>query len=133
MVSGNGGIGVGGAINSNTSRTVGSHTVGSVVYETDASTFSTTDSSNLSLLPTGTYRSARITVQAVQGNNSQTSEVSLTHANGNVTYSEYAVLTVGSVLYTLVVDISGGNVRVRVSGTNSSAISYTAVKAMIVV
>jgi hypothetical protein len=133
IVSGNGGIGVGGTINSGASKTVGSHTVGKAVYETDTASYSTTAFSNLCLIPVATYRSARITVQAVEGNNVQTSEVSLVQANGSVSYAEYAVLTVGDVLYSLAVDISGGNVRVRVAGTSAAATAYTAAKAMILV
>jgi hypothetical protein len=113
-----GGAGVGGRINSGGLITAGTAASGSSVAGFSSNNFNissytsntinTFGSKDLDAFSTSTYRTARYTVQIVDGTSVHVSELLAFHANGNVYLNEYGIVTNNGTLGTFDAAIVGG-------------------------
>lgn len=111
-----GGIGVAGNVH------VGGDVRDNVTHSTSkTATVATTTITNVDTFPLATYRSGRYLIQITQGSNYQMSELRIIH-NGTTTYiTEYSVLETNGELGDFTADISGADVRVRVTMKTSTS------------
>ena len=87
-------------------------------------TTSTTSQTTLHSLSSSSYRSVEYMIQATQGTNYHVTKILAIH-DGTTTYpTEYGTLYTNGSLGTFDVDISGGNIRLRVTPSSSSSTSY---------
>ena len=87
-------------------------------------TTSTTSQTTLHSLSSSSYRSVEYMIQATQGSNYHVTKILAIH-DGTTTYpTEYGTLYTNGSLGTFDVDISGGNIRLRVTPSSSSSTSY---------
>jgi hypothetical protein len=129
VVSGNGGIGVGG--NAHVGGTVKANALDvGFVTDFETVTLATTSATAIASFPIATFSGAKIVIQATRGTERQCSEVLVTHNDTTATFVEYGIISTGNVVYNANVDVSGGNVRVLVTGTTSGSTKYNALKQM---
>ena len=87
-------------------------------------TTTTTSQTTLHSLSSSSYRSVEYMIQATQGSNYHVTKILAIH-DGTTTYpTEYGTLYTNGSLGTFDVDISGGNIRLRVTPSSSSSTSY---------
>ena len=87
-------------------------------------TTTTTSQTTLHSLSSSSYRSVEYMIQATQGSNYHVTKILAIH-DGTTTYpTEYGTLYTNGSLGTFDVDISGGNMRLRVTPSSSSSTSY---------
>jgi hypothetical protein len=87
-------------------------------------TTTTTSQTTLHSLSSSSYRSVEYMIQATQGSNYHVTKILAIH-DGTTTYpTEYGTLYTNGSLGTFDVDISGGNIRLRVAPSSSSSTSY---------
>ena len=87
-------------------------------------TTTTTSQTTLHSLSSSSYRSVEYMIQATQGSNYHVTKILAIH-DGTTTYpTEYGTLYTNGSLGTFDADISGGNMRLRVTPSSSSSTSY---------
>ena len=87
-------------------------------------TTTTISQTTLHSLSSSSYRSVEYMIQATQGSNYHVTKILAIH-DGTTTYpTEYGTLYTNGSLGTFDVDISGGNIRLRVTPSSSSSTSY---------
>ena len=87
-------------------------------------TTTTISQTTLHSLSSSSYRSVEYMIQATQGTNYHVTKILAIH-DGTTTYpTEYGTLYTNGSLGTFDVDISGGNIRLRVTPSSSSSTSY---------
>ena len=87
-------------------------------------TTTTTSQTTIHSLSLSSYRSVEYMIQATQGSNYHVTKILVIH-DGTTTYpTEYTPLYTNGSLGTFDVDISGGNMRLRVTPSSSSSTSY---------
>jgi hypothetical protein len=87
-------------------------------------TTTTTSQTTLHSLSSSSYRSVEYMIQATQGSNYHVTKILAIH-DGTTTYpTEYGTLYTNGSLGTFDADISGGNIRLRVTPSSSSSTSY---------
>jgi len=93
-----------------------------------ASTVSTTSTTETTLMsfPVVTYGAAKLFIQASQGNFRHITELLVTHDGTTAIATEYGEVITNSNLFTVDVDISGGDARVRVTSASGTLTEYTA-------
>ena len=73
-----------------------------------------------------TYGSAKMVIQTTSGSTRHISELLIVH-NGTIAYAtEYAMIRTNGSLFTVDVDISGGNVRVLITSASATSTVYKA-------
>ena len=96
------------------------------VRDTATSTTTATTPFTLFEYPIATYDSSDIVIKAVRSGERHTTKLLVT-ANSTVAIAtEYGILTTGSVLYTVDVDITGANTRVRITPTSTTSTVFKA-------
>lgn len=90
-------------------------------------TTTSTLEATLDTFAVASYRSAKYVVSVKEGTSFHATEIMLMHDGTNVYITEYAKLVSGSDLVTFTADISGGNVRLRITpaSTNSTEFKLT--------
>ena len=91
---------------------------------TFTSTTSSTSQVGIHSLSTSTYRSVEYTIQATQGTNFHTTKILALHDGTSAYHTEYGSVFNNVGVSTYDVDISGGNMRLRVTPASSSSTSY---------
>jgi hypothetical protein len=87
-------------------------------------TTTTTSQTTLHSLSSSSYRSVEYMIQSTQGSNYHVTKILVIH-DGTTTYpTEYGTLYTNGSLGTFDADISGGNMRLRVTPSSSSSTSY---------
>ena len=87
-------------------------------------TTTTTSQTTLHSLSSSSYRSVEYMIQSTQGSNYHVTKILAIH-DGTTTYpTEYGTLYTNGSLGTFDADISGGNMRLRVTPSSSSSTSY---------
>lgn len=70
------------------------------------------------------FATGKLVIQATTGSNRQSTELLITH-DGSTAYAvEYAIIRTNNNLFTVDVDISGGNVRVLVTSDSATSTTY---------
>ena len=106
-----GGVGIGGSLTVGGSGTFGSTGVvigNSLISSYTSAVISTTSTQNLDTISTSTYRSARYTVQVVDGSKVHITEMTIFHDNTHVYKNEYGISTSAGELGEFNTALAGG-------------------------
>ena len=95
-------------------------------------TRSSTAQVNLHTLGVATYRSVEYLIQASEGSNFQLVKILAIHDGTNVAFTEFGTLKTGSDVAAYTMDVSGGNMRLRVTPASANSttfkVKFTAIK-----
>ena len=95
-------------------------------------TTAATAQANLHTLATATYRSVEYTIQGTRGSDYHVTKIIAMHNGTTAYHNEYGTLKTGSDLATFDVDVSGGNMRLRVTPTSVTStvwkVKFTTIK-----
>jgi hypothetical protein len=89
-----------------------------------ASTSATTANQVLASFDATLYRTIKLTVQATDGTNYQSTELLAVHNGTSVNHTEYGTVTVGSTCASYTVDYSSSTVRLLATPTSATATTY---------
>jgi len=137
VVSGGVGVGnavfAGGKITAGASGTTGASVDGFssnnfLISSFTSNTINTVGSKNLDAFSTSTYRTARYTVQIVDGTSVHVSELLAFHANGNVYLNEYGIVTNAGTLGTFDAAIVGTDLTLQFTPTAPSSMTIKVVR-----
>lgn len=136
-----GGAGIGGAIVAGGSVTAGTTVAASVVTGFSSNNFtiasytsnaiSGSTQVNLDSFSTSSFRTARYTVQIVDGANVHVSEMLAFHAAGSVYLNEYGIVTNNGTLGTFDASIVTGNLTLQFTPTGASSMTIKTVRTSI--
>ncbi len=121
-----GSVGIGTTNPSQTLHVQGNISInGTVSYGSTTATTATVSQTGIhSGLSTSIYRSIEYTIQATQGTNYHATKILSIH-NGTIAYnSEYGTIYNNTTVGVFDVDVSGGNMRLLVTPSSSSTITY---------
>lgn len=92
----------------------------------DATTITTTSTAQTVLFsfPVATYGSGKVLIQATQGTSRQITELLLVTNGTTVDATEYGTIITGTALFSVEVDVSGGNGRVLITSTSATSTVY---------
>ena len=99
---------------------------GTAFVNDHTTTVTTTATSVTSLhsLPVATYRSAEYLIQGTRGTNYQTAKVLAVHNGTTASFTQYGTLETGVGIGTFLVDVSGGNMRLRVTPASTTSTEW---------
>ena len=87
-------------------------------------TTTATSVTNLHSLPVATHRSAEYLIQGTRGTNYQTAKVLAVHNGTTASFTQYGTLETGVGIGTFLVDVSGGNMRLRVTPASTTSTEW---------
>lgn len=117
--------GVQGAIGQFSGTVTGSLLFDSILLKNTA-TLTTTSVSTVSLLefPINTYRSGSFFIQAVSGSDAHVTRLTMTSNTTTAVATEYETLVTGASLFTVEIDVSGGNTRIRITPASATSTTF---------
>lgn len=127
-------VGVGNTTPATTLEVAGNLGIGGrAVNETAAVQTTSTTQTVLTSFSATTYGCAKLLIQATRGSSRDVSEVLVTHDGVTAYAAEYGSIRTANApaIYSLDVDISGGNVRVLVTSSNTTSTLYKAAYTML--
>jgi hypothetical protein len=95
-----------------------------VIDAVTATTSTTTADQVLATFDATLYRTIKLTVQAADGTNYQSTELLAVHNGTTVNHTEYGTVTVGSACASYTVDYSSATVRLRATPASATATTY---------
>ena len=95
-----------------------------VIDVVTATTSATTADQVLATFDATIYRTIKLTVQAADGTNYQSTELLAVHNGTTVNHTEYGTVTVGSACASYTVDYSSATVRLRATPASATATTY---------
>lgn len=117
--------GVQGAIGQFSGTVTGSLLFDNILLKNTA-TLTTTSVSTVSLVefPINTYRSGSFFIQAVSGSDAHVTRLTMTSNTTTAVATEYETLVTGTSLFTVEIDVSGGNTRIRITPASATSTTF---------
>ena len=94
---------------------------GIVTLSSDTLTTTSTSADTISSISATVFRSATFQVQVTRGTQYHMTTINVIHDGTNAFLSEYGTIRTGEILATFDADISGGNLRLRVTPTSTAS------------
>ena len=104
---------------------------GIITLSSDTLTTTSTSADTISSVSATVNRSATFQVQVTRGSEYHVTTINVVHDGTNAFLSEFGTIRTGSILATFDADISGGNLRLRVTPTTTASTVFKLSKTVI--